>query len=80
MWRLIRYKLIKEFKGFDLSLKKVSKDTYVVSIPEKNISIKFTSNFKRKDLQMIDLVTNSLINQIKDKIFTKSKRKNNKIK
>lgn len=75
MWRLIRYKLIKEFKGFNVSLKKVSQDTYAVLIPEKNISITFTSNFKRKDIQMYDLVISSLINQIKDKLFTKSKRK-----
>lgn len=75
MWRLIRYNLIKEFKGFNVSLKKVSRNTYSVLIPEKNISINFTSNFKRRDEEMFNMVLKSLTEQIKDKLFTKTKRK-----
>lgn len=75
MWRLIRYNLIKQFPNLKITLNKTDRDTYVVTILEKNININFTSNFKRKDKEMFQAIQNSLISQIKDMLFTNKKSK-----
>lgn len=75
MWRLIRYNILKKFPNMSITINKISHQTYVLLIPEKNISINFTCNFNKKNIEMYNLVLNTLIEQIKDRLFIKNKNK-----
>lgn len=60
-------------------INKISEKTYALSIPEKDISINFNCIFSRKDNEMFELVLNTLIFEIKERLFVKVKKKNKKI-
>jgi hypothetical protein len=75
LWRMIRYNLLKQFPNMGITINKVSHQTYVLSIADKNIFINFTCNFHNKNIEMYNLVLNTLSTEIKDRLFIKNKKK-----
>lgn len=78
MWRYIRYLLLKDSQNLDLQIVKLKEECYKLTIPSRAISINFmiSKKLKRKDKnsEIIKLTVDSLKKQIKQSLFSNSKK------